>query len=80
MGKTVGTGVNIELMVVGVMKTIIIKMATKNLNMSKRGTYVNTYLTFGVQGLCQAKMGSNKEACMLHVPLFRGARIVLSSR
>ena len=42
-----GTAVNIDLMIVGVMKTTTIKMATKNLNMSKRGTYVNTYLTLG---------------------------------
>ena len=57
LGQTVGTGVNIDLMIVGVMKTTTIKMATKNLNMSKRGTYVNTYLTFGVQGLCHMEMG-----------------------
>ena len=75
-----GTAVNIDLMIVGVMKTTTIKMATKNLNISKRGTHVKTYLTFGVQGLCRVKMGPNIEARMLHVPLFQGARIVLSSR
>ena len=43
MGKTVGTGVNIDLMIVGVMKTETIKMATKKLTFLNKEPHVLTH-------------------------------------